>query len=63
MERCLSLFFSVKMFVFEKLQNTITPLCQVLDTFFRSEIAFLRSRFSVTLALHFFMVKFLHLET
>ena len=42
---------------------TFPPLCQVLDTFFLSESVFLRSRFLITLALHLFMVKFLHPET
>ena len=40
----------------------IPPLCQVLDTFFLSESVFLRSRFLIALALHVFMVKFLHPE-
>ena len=53
----------VRLFVVKHCYLYIPPLCQVLDTFFLSEIAFLRSRFLIALALHLFIVKFLHLET
>ena len=41
----------------------IPPLCQVLDTYFLLEIAYMRSRFLISLTLQLFIVKFLNFET